>query len=125
MHKASYKDPADYFQDSPFPGRRLIAWAVGIWAVVALLPSWILNIDRLPEWFSHVQTILLVPVIPLYFIGFWKAVLGKGYPKILFLISFVPFIGLLTLFFLPFRNPKVQIETNSEQGSVSQSTTVP
>jgi hypothetical protein len=89
------------------------------------LPGWILNIDRLPEWFSHAQTILFLPAIPLYFIGFWKAVVGKGYPRILFLISFAPFIGLLILFFLPFRDGESQIETNSEQGGGGQAATRP
>lgn len=125
MAEESQTDPATYFQDSPFPGRRLIAWAVGIWAVVILLPGWTLNIDQRPEWVSHAQTILFLPAIPLYFIGFWKAVVGKGYPRILFLISLIPLIGLLILFFLPTREDDLQIKPNSEQAGGHQPPTRP
>ena len=103
MKDISQGDPARLYQDSPFPGRRLIAWAIGIGAVVVVLPGWTLNTDALPSWFEVVQSVLVLPAIPLYFIGFWKAVVGKGYPRILFLMSLVPFLGLLILFFLPQR----------------------
>ena len=68
-----------------------------------MLPGWILNIDALPDWVETTQSLLVLPAISLYFIGFWKAVVGKGYPRILFLMSLMPFLGLLILFFLPQR----------------------
>ena len=74
-----------------------------------------LNIDQLPGWVAHAQTILFLPAIPLYFIGFWKAVVGKGYPKLLFLIAFLPLVGLLVLFFLPSREGDAQTRQVSEQ----------
>jgi hypothetical protein len=103
LKTSPHRDPATYYQESPFPGRRLLAWAIAIWAIVILLPSWILNFDQLPHWTSYVQLSLFIPAIVLYFIGFWRAVVGKGYPKILFLMAFVPPIGLIILLFLPLK----------------------
>lgn len=53
---------------------------------------------------NKAQSVLALLVISLYFVGFWKAIVGKGYPRVLFLISFVPFLGLIILFYLPQRN---------------------
>ena len=104
MNQLSDTDPARFYQDMPFPGRRLIAWAVGIVAIVIILPGWIFDLDTLPSWLAPIQDGVGVAVAPLYFLGFWRAVVGKGYPRILFLISLVPLIGLLILLFLPNRN---------------------
>ncbi len=119
MNQVADTDPSRFYQDSHFPGRRLIAWAVGIWAVGIVLPGWILNPDALPAWVTHVQTFLLVLVIPLYFIGFWKSIVGKGYPRILFLMSFAPLLGLLILFYLPQREGPVTPKSSKSEQDVT------
>ncbi|MEM1294901.1 MAG: hypothetical protein AAGH89_06015 [Verrucomicrobiota bacterium] len=97
-------DPARFYQDKPFPGRRLLASAVGLWLALALLPRSIPEEVQLPAWVATVVIILFLLTVSLYFVGFWKAVIGKGYPRILFLISLVPPIGLLAIYFLPCRD---------------------
>ena len=37
----------------------------------------------------------------LYFVGYWKAVVGKGYSKVLFIAAFAPVIGIVLIFFMP------------------------
>ena len=110
-------DPARIYEDLPFPGRRLIAWSVGIWVVGFLLPGTILNPEKLPPWVDLIQSILALPVVILYFIGFWKAVVGKGYPKIFILVSFIPILGLLLIFYLPQRQGSVGDQDNDNTGS--------
>jgi hypothetical protein len=78
MTAISESDPARFYQDSPFPGRRLLAWSIGIWVVVGVLPRWFFNIEALPGWIETTQSLLALPAIPLYFVGFWKAIVGKG-----------------------------------------------
>ncbi|WP_269542123.1 hypothetical protein [Cerasicoccus fimbriatus] len=96
-----YKDPADFFQERDFPGRKLIAWGVGIWAVHWLLTGWIFRMNAFSEEINLVASLPLIPAAVLFLVGFWKAVKGKGYHPVLFLIAFTGFIGLLVLFFLP------------------------
>lgn len=103
MNKKLQSDPASFYQDTPFPGRSLLSWAVGIWVAVVLLPGCFVNFDQMPDWVAHVQFMLFFPVIPFYFFGFWKAIVGKGYPRIMFLMSLIPPLGLCILFFLPSR----------------------
>jgi len=116
MSQISETDPARFYQDSPFPGRRLIACAVGIWAVGFLLPGYVLNPNEQPAWVGQTQSILALLVIPLYFVGFWKAVVGKGYPRIMFLMSLVPFLGLLILFYLPQRHDSPNQKKSEQVG---------
>ena len=60
------------------------------------------------EAFSNEVNLLvalpLIPVAILFLAGFWKAVKGKGYHPVLFLMAFTGFIGLIILFFLPDQN---------------------
>lgn len=115
MNRISETDPARFYQDSPFPGRRLIACAVGIWAGGFLLPGLVINPNELPTWIDQAQSILALLMIPLYFVGFWKAVVGKGYPRIMLLMSLVPILGLLVIFYLPQREDSPN-QKKSEQG---------
>ena len=94
-------DPARFYQDCPFPGKRMLAWSVRIALFVWLLPNLIFDMDQLPSGIKVLQIGLALPAIPLYFVGFWQAVVGKGYARILFLVSLMPVIGLLVIFFLP------------------------
>lgn len=101
MSSKRHFDPATVYDDSPFPGRRLISTAVVLWLIGLGLSTYANYADPVPTWIEPTQIALLVVSAPLYFIGFWLAVVGKGYVKVLFLISLVPPIGLLILFFLP------------------------
>lgn len=101
MKEERYVDPAKCFQDDPFPGKNEIALSVGVIALVMFLPELVFNTDKLPQWTADLRNFVTLAAIPFYFIGFWKAVRGKGYAAVLFLISFVPIIGLIIIVFLP------------------------
>ena len=94
-------DASDIYRDLPFPGRRQLSWSVGGWAAVAFLPSMFLNTELLPEWAKSLRDAALLVALVLYFIGYWKAVIGKGYSKVLFIAAFAPVIGLILIFFMP------------------------
>lgn len=95
-------DLADKYQDHPFPGRSFLAGAVGVWLVAGWIPQQVLSPISPPEWVGVFKTVGGAVAAALYFVGFWKAVLGKGYSRILFLISFAPILGLVVIYYLPF-----------------------
>jgi len=97
------KDPADFYQERDFPGRKLLAIAAGIWGV-RWISGQVVNFENIPNGINNAVGLILSIGLVLYFIGFWKAVKGKGYHPVLFLISFTGFIGLLVIFFLPNKN---------------------
>jgi hypothetical protein len=94
------KDPADFYQEKDFPGRKLLAIAAGIWGI-RWIAGQMINFEAIPNGINNLISLLLFIGLIIYFIGFWKAVKGKGYHPVLFLISFTAFIGLLVIFFLP------------------------
>jgi len=95
------EDASSIFLDLPFPGRRLLSWSVGIWAVAFFFPALIFNTELFPVWLDILRDCLLDLALVLYFIGYWKAVIGKGYSRILFLAAFAPVIGIIIIFFIP------------------------
>lgn len=98
------RDTSDFFREHPFPGRVMLSWAIGIWAVVGFLTGWILNTEMLPGGVNALRGFILLSATPLYFVGFWRGVVGKGYPRMLFILSLVPLVGLLVLFYFPNRS---------------------
>lgn len=99
-------DASDIFRDLPFPGRRLISWSVIVLSVIVLIVatyprSLTFNTELLPEWLDIFLRFCGVVALVLYFVGYWKAVIGKGYSRVLFIASFVPVIGLILIFFMP------------------------
>lgn len=101
MSPQRHTDPAALYSDSHFPGRTLLATSVSIWLVAAVLPLVFLHLKTPPPWLQNAQAGLLLVTLPFYLAGFWLAVRGKGYARILSLIALVPPIGLMIIFFLP------------------------
>jgi hypothetical protein len=97
------KDPAEFYQEKNFPGKSLLAWAAAIWGI-RWLAGWGVDFEAIPKGIENTISAVLLLGLVLYFVGFWKAVKGKGYHPVLFLISFTGFIGLLVIFFLPNKN---------------------
>jgi hypothetical protein len=97
------KDPAEFYQERDFPGESLLACGAGIWGI-RVIAGLMVNFESLPKGIDHAVTAVLLLGLILHFIGFWKAVKGKGYHPVLFLISITGLIGLLVIFFLPNRN---------------------
>jgi hypothetical protein len=105
------QDPAEFYQDRDFPGRKLLAIAAGIWGI-RWLAGWGINFGAVPKEINNaIGLVLLLALVP-YFMGFWKAVKGKGYHPVLFLISFTGFIGLIVIFFLPNKNENQSAQVN-------------
>lgn len=103
MSAAAQRDIADFYRDDPYPGRRLIAFAVVLFVVDYIFLHPFVERGEGGHWWAHVETGIMLMVTALYFLGFWRGVRGKGYPRVLFLMSFVPLIGLIILNYLPAR----------------------
>ena len=101
--KQEAKDPAEFFQERDFPGRKFLAIGAAVWGIW-WLASWGANFERIPAAIESVILVVVLLASVLYLFGFWKAVKGKGYHPVLFLISFTGFIGLIVIFFLPNKN---------------------
>ena len=111
------QDLAEYYRDDLFPGRRLLSWSVGLWLVASVIPMLVSRPSLIPEWLEVLRTVSVMIAVPLYFLGFWSAVVGKGYPRILFLMAFAPFLGLIIIYFLPSRSAQpITHQANGEQG---------
>ena len=96
-----FKDPAEFYRERTFPGKSLIAWGVGIWAIYWLLGSFVVRVEALPENIKLIAALPLIPACGLFLVGFWRAVKGKGHHPVLFLLAFTGLIGLVVLLFLP------------------------
>ena len=110
-------DASDIYRDLAFPGRRFLSWSVGIWAAVSFFPALIFKVEALPEWANTLRGGCLAIALVLYFVGYWKAVVGKGYSKVLFIAAFTPVIGIVLIFFMPSLRAVEDEETSKrEQG---------
>jgi len=108
-------DASDIYRDLSFPGRRFLSCSVGIWAAVSLFPALILNTEALPEYVDTLRGGCLMIALVLYFVGYWKAVIGKGYSKVLFIAAFAPIIGIVLIFFMPSLRAAEVDETSSRE----------
>ena len=106
-----YQDPAEFYREKDFPGRRLLGIGAAVWGIY-WLAGWGVNFDAIPKGIEYAIGLILVLGLAFYLVGFWKAVKGKGYHPVLFLISFTGFIGLIVIFFLPNKN-EIQPEVST------------
>lgn len=94
-------DPAERFRERPFDGRKELQLSI----IFALTVAYILPLcSKLPlyhVWSEPAGSIISITALLFYFIGFWKALRSKGYPSILFILSFIPLLGLILIYFLP------------------------
>jgi hypothetical protein len=91
------------YQEHTFKGKRLMAVSLIPMLCYYLLGFLVQTQHINRHLYLSFQFVLLISVI-LYLIGFWQAVKSKGYPQILFLISFTGIIGLLVILLLPVKN---------------------
>ena len=97
---------ADYYREHTFPGKKLIGVGVVAWAVF-YLSSLIVVWENTPRWAQALAIGSTFAASILYLIGYWKAIIGKGYPRILWLVGFTGIIGLIVICFLPDRSQKL------------------
>lgn len=88
------------YRESTYPGKKLIAVGVAIFGLV-WLSGFAIDWNQAPELLKIGLLLFCIPAAFCYFIGFWKAVKGKGYPQVLWLASFTGIIGLIILMYLP------------------------
>jgi len=73
-----YQDPADFYRERDFRGKKLIAWGFGIWVFHWLITGGVFRMVAFSDEVNLAASLPLIPAAILYLIGFWKAVKGKG-----------------------------------------------
>lgn len=105
------EDAADFYREKDFPGKKLLGMGAAILALY-WLAGWGLNFESIPREIEYSIGLVTALGLVLYLVGFWKAVKGKGYHPVLFLISFTGFIGLIVMFSLPNMNENQPAQVN-------------
>ena len=93
-------DEADVYREQDFPGKKLISVGFIAWGVF-WLSSWAVQWEKVPDFAKYPVFGILAAATIIYFIGYWRAVIGKGYPGIIWLASLTGIIGVIIIFFLP------------------------
>ncbi len=91
-----------YFAKKNYSGKKLIT--LGAIAFVACWLAANLGFADQPEWFTYLILSGQLSALAIYLVGYWQAVVSKGYPKILWLAGFTGIIGLIIIMFLPSRS---------------------
>jgi len=96
------KDLAVAYQEHDFPGKKLIATGAAAWGIY-WVSTLAINWSMVPQTIQIATIVILLLASTAYLVGYWRAVKGKGYPPLLWLVSLTGFIGLLIILFLPTR----------------------
>ena len=93
-------DVAEAYRERDFPGKKFLAVGLSAWGLY-WISSWVIRWNKLPDYIIYITWGLLAVASVFYLIGYWQAVKGKGYPKLLWLASLTGIIGAIIIFFLP------------------------
>jgi len=103
-------DISEAYREKNFPGKKLIAIGVAAWGLY-WLSSWAIIWSEAPKPVLISTWSILAVASIVYLIGYWKAVIGKGYPKVLWLASLTGIIGVIIIFFIPDKPQNKAVES--------------
>ena len=112
----SSKSTISAFHAEPaFDGRTLLRASFGLFLIAYVAhQAQGDSASRRDDCFFSVYGALYVCALCCYFLGFWKAVAGKGYPRLFFLVSLVPVGGYVLIMLIPFSKNSASA-TSSDQ----------